>query len=249
MKPYRNVCGFWFDEADDPFRWRERLGLARAGLAEVVVSTLACGSATALIGGTAALAGRWEPWLLAIPVVVLWVQMLWFFRDPRRQVPDDPRALLSPADGRITHLQEVGDPDFPGGRAFRVSIYLSPWDVHLNRIPRAGRVVSTRYLPGAFLNALHVQCAARNEQLWTDIEESCGRRLRIKQIAGCMARRIVCWLKPGESVAAGSRFGLIKYGSRTDVLLPVESGMTLAVGIGDRVAAGTTVLLRFAGRS
>ena len=145
----------------------------------------------------------------------------------------------------VTHIDEVDAPDFPGGRAARISIYLSVWNVHLNRMPRRARMLSARYFPGEFLNARHRECVQRNEQLWVDFEEPGGRRFRIKQISGAIARRLVCWLRAGEEVAAGERFGLIKFGSRTDVLLPTGERLALAVAVGDRVAAGTSVLLRF----
>lgn len=244
LQPYRNVCGHWFREEDDRFRGRDRLGVARAGLAELLISTAACATLAVPLG-LAALWWHWAWWFGPAAVLVVWAQMVWFFRDPRRTPPADPRALLSPADGRITQLHEIDAADFPHGRAFRISIYLSPWNVHLNRHPRNARVTSIRYFPGAFMTARDETCVQRNEQFWVDLEEPNGRKLRLKQVSGAMARRIVCWLKPGELVRAGDRFGIIKYGSRTDVLLPVDPSMELAVAVGDHVASGTTVLLRF----
>lgn len=245
LAPVRNVCGFRFAEADDAFRWRDRLGLARRGLAEIVCATLGCGALIAACAALAAWLGHWAPLLPAAALLVLWSQMVWFFRDPTRAIPDDPHALLAPADGRITDVEEVADPDFPGGRAFRVSIYLSPWDVHLNRMPRTARVVRTRYFPGEFVTARRADSIVRNEQLWVDLEEPDGRPVRVKQVSGALARRIVCWLRPGETVVAGERFGLIKYGSRTDVLVPADPAPEPAVRVGDRVQAGRTVLCRF----
>jgi phosphatidylserine decarboxylase len=107
-------------------------------------------------------------------------------------------------------------------------------------------VVNVRYFPGAFLDARHPDCPARNEQLWLDIEESeSGRPIRIKQISGAIARRIVCWLKPQETVRAGDRYGMIKFGSRTEVLLPASEAVEVLVKVGDKVQGGATVLLRF----
>src|SRR5262249_3166241 len=163
---------------------------------------------------------------------------------PERVIPDDPRALVSPADGTVTHVGEVDDPDFPGGRAFRISIFLSVFNVHVNRIPRAGRVVDLRYFPGEFLDARHAECAVRNEQLWIDLEEPGGRMLRVKQISGVTARRIVCRLKLGETVAKGERLGIIKFGSRTELLMPIEAGLETLVKVGDKVKGGSTILLR-----
>ncbi|MHC5019446.1 MAG: phosphatidylserine decarboxylase [Planctomycetota bacterium] len=245
LKLVRNVCGYRFRPEDDRFAWRGRLGLARAGLAELLLSTAAC-LAVAAPAAAAARWWHWGWWLVPVAVLVLWAQMVWFFRDPSRTPPADPDALLSPADGRITQLHAIDAPDFPGGRAFRISIYLSPWDVHLNRQPRDARVTAVRYFPGAFMTARREECVVRNEQLWVDLEEAGGRKLRLKQVSGSMARRIVCWLRVGETVRAGERWGIIKYGSRTDVLIPAHDARTVMVRIGDRVCAGTTVLLRFA---
>jgi phosphatidylserine decarboxylase len=247
LKFYRNVCGYWFRPADDPFRWRGRLGLARAGLAEVVIFSIVL---LALAGLTAAAAVRLHP-LFGLGTAVmlgLWVFVLSFFRDPERAVPDDPAALLSPADGTVTHIDEVDEPDFPGGRALRVSLFLSVFNVHVNRMPRAARVVGLRYFPGDFLYANHPDCFARNEQLWIDLEEpGTARPLRVKQISGVAARRIVCWLKVGEAVLAGERFGMIKFGSRTEVYLPAGEPVALRVRVGDQVAGGSTVLARLGG--
>jgi phosphatidylserine decarboxylase len=243
LKYVRNVCGYWFRPEDDPFRWRNRLGFARYGLVEVIwLTVLYVLIAAPLVAG--AVLWHWALWIAAVPLTLLWLEVLWFFRDPPRRIPDDPRALVSPADGLVTHVGEIDDPDFPGGRAFRISIFLSILNVHVNRIPRSGRVVEARYLPGEFLDARHADCPVRNEQLWIDLEEPTGRMLRIKQISGKLARRIICWLKVGETVPKGERLGMIKFGSRTEVLLPVEPGLEVLVKVGDTVKGGSSVLLR-----
>jgi phosphatidylserine decarboxylase len=246
LKYVRNVCGYWFHAADDPFRWRDRLGFARYGLAELIVFTLLfMVIATPLV--VLAAAWHWTMWIPAAAVFLLWLEVPYFFRDPERAIPDDPRAVVSPADGTVTHVGEIDDPDFPGGRAFRISIFLSVFNVHVNRIPRAGRVVDLRYFPGEFLDARHAECAVRNEQLWIDLEERDGRVLRVKQISGAIARRIVCRLKLGETVAKGERLGMIKFGSRTDLLMPLEAGLETLVKVGDKVKGGSTILLRVPG--
>jgi phosphatidylserine decarboxylase len=245
LKFCRNVCGYWFRNEDDRFAWRGQLGLARAGLTEVVCFSLVFLSITCA-AALAASVVHWGFWIAVAVVLVLWFQVVVFFRDPDRAIAEDPSLLLSPADGRVTHIGEVEATDFPGGRAFRISIFLSVFNVHVNRAPRAGRVVDVRYFPGSFLDARHAECPVRNEQLWIDLEEiSTARRLRVKQISGAVARRIVCWLKAGDDVRAGERFGMIKFGSRTEVLVPAGEAMDLRVRVGDHVRGGATVLLRF----
>jgi phosphatidylserine decarboxylase len=245
LKFCRNVCGYWFRPEDDPRGWEPRLGLARAGLAEVV-----CFSALFFLAGCLfAAAAVWVHgafWIGLALVLFFWFEAVFFFRDPRRAVPQDSTLLLSPADGTVTHVGEVEDADFPGGRAFRVSIFLSVFNVHVNRIPRGGRVVGLRYFPGMFLDARAADCATLNEQLWVDLKEDEPHRLvRVKQISGAVARRIVCWLKLDERVRAGDRFGMIKFGSRTDVLVPAGDALEVRVKEGDRVKGGLTALLQF----
>lgn len=245
LKYYRNVCGFWFHDADDPFRWREQLGLTRLGLVELL---LVSGFFLLLTSFFLGLAVLLHPlWGLPLLVVLpLWGLIVAFFRDPQRVIPDDPHALVSPADGTVTHIDEVADPDFPGGRAFRISIFLSVFNVHVNRVPCSGKVVDIRYFPGQFLDARHAQCGVANEQLWLDLEEEgTSRKLRIKQISGKLARRIVCWLKRGEEVKRGQRFGMIKFGSRTEVYLPADTVREVQVKVGDTVRGGSSVLLRY----
>jgi phosphatidylserine decarboxylase len=245
LKFWRTSCGYWFREEDDKFRWRDRLGLTRLGLAEVVCFSIVCALLCASLA-IAAIFVHWGFWIALAAALGLWFQLIFFFRDPERSIPDDPSALLSPADGKITYLGEVDDADFPGGRAFRISIFLSVFNVHVNRVPRTARVVSLRYLAGSFLDARHPDCAEKNEQLWIDLEEiDSSRFLRVKQISGAIARRIVCWLKINEKVRAGDRFGMIKFGSRTDVLIAAGESFEVAARVGDRVKGGSTVLLRF----
>jgi phosphatidylserine decarboxylase len=243
LKFYRNVCGYWFRPEDDAFAWRGRLGFARAGLAEL----LCFSTFFALLSGLfLALAFLHPLWLMPLLAVLpAWVFVVSFFRDPERRIPADADALLSPADGVVTHLGEVAEADFPGGRAFRVSIFLSVFNVHVNRNSRSGKVVELRYIPGEYLDARNNECSVRNEQFWIDqIDATTGVLLRTKQIAGAVARRIVCWLRPDEEVRAGERFGMIKFGSRTEVYLPAEAVREVLVQVGDPVRGGTTMLLR-----
>jgi phosphatidylserine decarboxylase len=244
LKLVRNVCGYWFRPEDDRFAWRGRLGLARPGLAELLCATLIL---LPLAGLGAVLAWWHHPawWALTGVLLILWLFIVSFFRDPNRTIPTDADALVSPADGRVTHIDEVEAPDFPGGRALRVSIFLSVFNVHVNRAPRTARVSRVRYFPGQFLDARAKDCHTRNEQLWidfTDDRASCP--LQVRQIAGAVARRIVCWLRPGETIAAGERFGMIKFGSRTEVFVPIAAVSEVLVRVGDVVHGGSRVLLR-----
>jgi phosphatidylserine decarboxylase len=243
LKFYRNVCGYWFQPQDNAFLWREHLGLARMGMAEIACfSLLFAAAALPLLVLTLAVHPLCVILLLA--VLFLWAFVVSFFRDPERVIPSGSDALVSPADGTVTHIDEAAEPDFPGGRAFRISIFLSVLNVHVNRIPRSGRVAEVRYYPGSFLDARHPQCGVANEQLWIDLDDAqTGKRLRVKQISGKIARRIVCWLKPGDEVNKGERFGMIKFGSRTEIYLPLDSQRQVQVKVGDRVKGGSTILL------
>lgn len=244
LKPVRNVCGYWFRPEDDAFAWRGRLRLARAGLAELLFFSgifLLLSLAVVLLGVLG------HPLFLMLLILTLGpcLFVLSFFRDPERAIPADADALVSPADGTVTHVGETADPDFPGGRAFTISIFLSVFNVHVNRLPRSGRVTALRYYPGEFLDARAADCSVRNEQFWIDLTDGPTSGLvRIKQIAGAIARRIVCWLKPDEEVRAGERLGMIKFGSRTEISVPVDMVRETLVQVGDTVRGGSTILLR-----
>jgi phosphatidylserine decarboxylase len=246
LKFCRNVCGYHFGPDDDPYRRRGLLPLARAGMAEVVFYSVLLLGLTAAFSVPGALV-HWAFFLGAALGVGLWVFVVSFFRDPERTIPTDADALLSPADGTVISVGEVEELDFPGGRAFRVSIFLSPFNVHINRVPRTGRVVALRYFKGCFVAATRGDCDKVNEQFWLDLEEPSGRLLRIKQVAGAVARRIVCWARPNEELTAGERYGMIKLGSRTDVLMPAGEPTEVLVKPGDAVRGGATALVRFRG--
>lgn len=243
LKFFRNVCGYWFRNEDDPFIGRNRLGLARIGLAEVVVLSLLLAGLSLVVLLLASRHGAFA--ILFLPILLLWAEILWFFRDPERHVPADADVLVSPADGTITDVGEVAEPDFPGGRAFRIGMFLSIFNVHVNRAPRAGKVTQLAYYPGGFLDARHPDAGSTNEQLWIDLEDGVTKKsIRVKQIAGKIARRIVCWLKVGEEVPAGVRIGMIKFGSRTEIYLPLDMPVEPLVKVGDKVQGGSSVLLR-----
>jgi phosphatidylserine decarboxylase len=244
LKFVRNVCGYWFRPEDDAYAYRDRLGFARYGFAELVgFSVILLGSALVL-GWLAHAVSVWfvAPLFVAL---VLWLFVASFFRDPPRRIPTDLDALVSPADGTVTHVETVDDADFPDGPVLRVSIFLSVFNVHVNRMPRTGRVARLQYFRGEYLDARHAECHTRNEQLWVDLaEHGTGRPIRVKQISGAIARRIVCKLKAGDEMKAGDRYGMIKFGSRTDVVVPVAMVREVAVQKGDNVQGGKTILLR-----
>jgi phosphatidylserine decarboxylase len=246
LKYVRNVCGIEFDPHDDPYRGRDHTGIARHGWAEIV----GYGGPAAVVAVTAAVAA-WlasPVWLaLAVPAALAALAVVLFFRDPHRTIPADPDALVSPADGRVTHIDEIDAPDFPGGRARRISIFLSVFDVHVNRMPCEATVEAQWYFPGEFLDARHSECSQRNERNWLELRDRAGRKLRVVQVSGAIARRIVCWPRRGERLAAGERFGLIKFGSRTELLWPAGEPCDVHVKVGDRVRGGETVLARWAG--
>jgi phosphatidylserine decarboxylase len=244
LKYVRNVCGYWFRPEDDVFAYRERLGFARYGFAELIGYSLILFGLLLLCGWLAAVV-HWAFTTASLAILLVWLEVVWFFRDPPRSVPADPHVLVSPADGTVTHIETVDEPEFPGGRALRLSIFLSVFNVHVNRVPRTGRVTGVRYFRGAFLDARNAECPVRNEQLWVDLEDAAtGRPVRVKQISGAIARRIVCTLKPGDKVQAGARYGMIKFGSRTDVLIPPQLAQEVAVRVGDKVKGAETILIR-----
>lgn len=184
-------------------------------------------------------AGFYGLWWLAIPLALLAAFMAYFFRDPRREVPGAEGVVVSPADGRVTRIEKLapGEADSPT----LVSIFLSPFDVHINRAPIAGTILDVTYTKGRFTSATRDSASLVNEQNTLTIK---GERMTIvcKQIAGVLARRIVCWKRAGESLEIGERFGLIKFGSRTDLVLPPE--VELEVAVGHRVRGGATVIGR-----
>lgn len=181
-------------------------------------------------------------WFVALPAAFL-VFVLAFFRDPDRTVPEGVRLVVAPADGRVTHVDEVDDETL-GGRATRISIFLSVFDVHVNRAPVSGAVVSKAYHRGGFMNAMNAESARTNERSTIVLEsgEVPGLKVTVTQIAGLIARRIVCAVEPGDKLARGERFGMIKFGSRTDVCVPAGRITDIRVKVGDHVAGGKTLL-------
>jgi phosphatidylserine decarboxylase len=181
----------------------------------------------------------WGGWLkLAIAFAGLAVFMAFFFRDPERTAPAVPGAILAPADGKVVAIRATENDPFVGA-AQTVSIFLSPLDVHVNRSPFAGLVVDVQYRPGAKMAAYRPEASEQNERTVIAIQGE-AVRIVVSQIAGVLARRIVCRVRAGDKLAAGERFGLIKFGSRTDLVMP--AGVRLRVQKGDRVRGGETVV-------
>lgn len=178
-------------------------------------------------------------WPVAIAFGLLTAFMAYFFRDPSRQLPNDANVVVSPADGRVTRVQQV-DSDSDTSPTL-ISIFLSPFDVHINRAPIAGEITNVTYMKGKFLIATNESASLVNEQNSLTIE---GEKITVvcKQIAGILARRIVCWKHAGEQVALGERFGLIKFSSRTDLVLPAT--VSVSVKPGDRVKGGSSIIGR-----
>jgi len=175
-------------------------------------------------------------WWLSIAPVLLAAFFLWFFRDPQRTIPAGPGLIVSPGDGLVTETVAI---ETPAGPRQRISIFLSVFNVHVNRSPIGGVLTGVRYQKGLYLNAMNPASAERNEQNIATVSGE-GIEVTFKQIAGLLARRIVFNLKEGDAVERGQRVGLIKFGSRVDVLLPAEA--ILRVKVGDRVMGGASVL-------
>ncbi|MCD6404511.1 MAG: phosphatidylserine decarboxylase family protein [Planctomycetes bacterium] len=222
-------CGFSFKEAP-----MKTAPFTRYGLRPVLAAS---GLSAAAAAGAAFLVGWWAL-LFLLPAAFV----LYFFRDPERHSDDDsPNVVLAPADGTIVGIREVEMP-LGGGKAVMIDIFLSILNVHMNRAPVAGTVAETKYQKGKFLNALRGVAGEVNENNLVVIESPSGVRFALKQIAGVIARRIVCSVAPGDTIAAGERVGMIKFGSRTQVFIPADTGFEVCAEVGGHVRAGKTVL-------
>ncbi len=241
LKYCRNLCTAHWAPEHDRFAWRERLPLARWGLAEAQLMGWPLSAATIGLG----MLPGWLRLLAIVPAVLLGL-VIYFFRDPRRTIPGDESLLVSPADGKVVEIAELEHDPFIGGRAVRIGVFLSIFNVHINRAPLKSRVVELRYHPGEFSNAMNPASAERNESMWIGLEADAPpyRRMVVRQISGLIARRIVCSLRPGETLDRGQRFGMIKLGSRTELILPAE-GLQLKVQLGQKIQAGSTPIGRF----
>lgn len=188
-------------------------------------------------------------WLLApfILLAPLFAWLLWFFRDPVRHIPEAAGLIVSPADGVVTHVDEADEPDFIGGKARRLSIFLSVFDVHLNRAPAAGRVAFLKFRAGSFFDARREESLEKNQnQDMGLIVEEAGlpSRMVVRQSTGAIARTIVCPVAEGAQLKRGQRYGMIKFGSRTTLFLSRDAEIEWLVKTGDRVKAGETPVAR-----
>jgi phosphatidylserine decarboxylase len=211
------------------------LNFAREGLLFIAIA------AVIAAGGFAFAISRrsWGLWLAAFVLLLLALWVAYFFRDPERTGDRGPSLVVSPADGKLIMITEVDEPTFVQGRAVRLSIFMNVFNVHVNRYPVDGFVRYVHYNEGKFFNAAAEKSSLENEQMSVGIDT--GRhRIMVRQIAGLIARRIVTYSKVGETVKQGDRMGIIRFGSRVDVFIPVSS--TLRAKVGDITVAGVTIL-------
>ena len=189
-----------------------------------------------VLGGVALLA-HWI--VVGIVLVGLAAFVFYFFRDPERVITDEPGAVVSPADGRVV---VITDEECAGRAGKRISIFLAIWNFHVNRSPAAGTILKMDYRPGKFLAAMMARASTENEQNVISLSTASGEMV-FKQIAGLIARRVVCWKKPGDVVDRGERIGLVRFGSRVDLWVP--RGVEILVALGDDVKGGSSVLARW----
>jgi phosphatidylserine decarboxylase len=202
------------------------LAVVVIGIASIFVGAFLTGIASSLFGA----------WMLFA------LFCFWFFRDPDPAVPLDAQVIVAPAHGKVDVIDETSEPEFVGGRCRRISIFLSVVEVHVQKAPVAGKITLLKHTPGEFMSALKVDSAAHNENTLIGFEssEKAGERVAVRLIAGVLARRIIPWVEPGDAVARGERIGLIQFGSRVDVYLPLTT--QIRVGLGDKVRGGETVI-------
>jgi phosphatidylserine decarboxylase len=201
-------------------------------------------AAAAMAGGTLAVAlarRSWGLWLVAFALGLITLWVAYFFRDPERQGDRGDRLVVSPADGRVVMVTVVDEPSFMHGQARRVSVFMNIFNVHVNRYPVSGTIAYVHYNPGLFLNAARDKASLDNEQRSVGIVSAASQsRILVRQIAGLIARRIVTYGHEGDTVSQGARMGIIRFGSRVDVFLPLDASVRVTPG--QSVQAGVTVL-------
>ena len=194
----------------------------------------------AILAALSAIAFWVWPWLIILPGI-LFLFVLFFFRNPERQIPKDELTLVSPADGVVMDVERVYEDQFLNGESIRVRIFLSIFNVHVNRSPMAGEVVFRAYRPGKMLPAFKSHASELNEKNYVGIRNS-HLQILVTQVTGFIARRIVCWTEKGDVLTKGERFGLIKFGSCTEIFLPAN--VEIMVSSGDKVRGGLSVIGR-----
>jgi phosphatidylserine decarboxylase len=225
-----------------------RIPLTRYGLPEVVVYPAAV--AAFMIGVALLGPGRLPVWAVAAVEGVLALVLVWalmFFRDPHRDSPQDDALLLAPADGKVMDIETVEEMDFIGGPALRIGIFLSIFNTHINRAPCAARVERVTYRRGRYLNAMNPLAGKVNESNHLALVRVSRPpdRLVVRQVSGAIARRIVCATREGQQLAGGEPFGMIKFGSRTELYVPAGEKIECMVRVGDKVKAGLTPLAKY----
>jgi phosphatidylserine decarboxylase len=194
----------------------------------------------AATSGITLIAG-WLGWILVAAIAgILTLFVSWFFRNPARVIPQGPRLVVAPGDGKVLAVDEEFEPRYLKDRAVRISIFLNVFDVHINRIPCEGTIEDVQYQPGLFLVASKPSATLKNEQNAVMIKTVEAAKVLCVQVAGLIARRIVCWVNPKDRAVRGQRYGLIRFGSRMDTYLPM--GTAIKVAVGDRVKGGETIL-------
>jgi len=208
--------------------------LAKDGLREILIILVIC-SATGL--------GAWAVWpVLAVFPGLLFLFVLYFFRDPQRPGTSNPADILSPADGKVDTIEVLDQVDHVGQQVVKIGIFLSVFNVHINRVPLSCCVIQQKYQAGKFLDARDARSSEENEMNTLDLfDEENNVPFRVRQIAGKIARRIISHCKTGDNLEQGARFGMIKFGSRTEIYLP-KNRLLLRVSLGDKVKGGETVL-------
>jgi phosphatidylserine decarboxylase len=213
--------------------------VAREGIPFIIIAWILALGAMAL--GVTRHSMSWD--VAAIPLVIIALWVIYFFRDPERTGERGENLVVSPADGLVVLITDVQEPSYIAGTATRVSIFMNVFDVHVNRYPVNGTVRFLQYNKGLFLHAAHEKASLDNEQMSVGIESG-RRKILVRQIAGLIARRIVNYAKQGDAATQGTRMGIIRFGSRVDVFIPTTS--KLRVKVGERTVAGTTVLAELA---
>ncbi|MGH1538871.1 MAG: phosphatidylserine decarboxylase [Arenicella sp.] len=205
--------------------------IAREGWLYLALSVVATVLVAWLVGG-----------VIALVFVLIMLFVLQFFRDPHRDIPDEAGVLVSPADGKVIFAGQVEDP-YLERPAFKISVFMNVFSVHSNRAPVSGIVKDVNYHPGLFVNAALDKASEKNERNAIVIEDESGRKIVSVQVAGLVARRILCYVKADDQLEQGQRYGFIRFGSRVDLYLPLD--FTMNVALGDNVSAGSTILGRF----